>query len=508
MISCMSPTVRYSECAASVLLARMLISRPPLRRRYYPVFVLIIEPVSEILVSIVTLLDSHASAVVAVAITLIFIATWVLIRRVSTGAAQANQQLLLSLHGMRATLDSLDHRLADIRQQGTEDSARLRLTVTQDLGQQKFDLVQNLTNLREQIGAAMGDHRTAFEARQSDAIRSLNEALHAGFQGLHQQIGDTLQRNTVELGQRVDALTRSTDERLREISGQVERRLAEGFEKTTATFADVLTRLALIDEAQKKISALSGDVISLQKILADKRSRGAFGEVQLAALVRNVMPEASFSLQHTFPNGKIADCALFMPAPTGTLAIDAKFPLEAYRRMTDFEVNDTDRKQAERQFKQDIRKHIKDIAARYIIPNVTADGAVMFIPAEAVFAEIQAHHPELVDEAHAARVWLVSPTTLWAVLNTACSVLKDAATREQVDLIRDHLGLLAKDFQRFRERMDQLARHIEQAHEDVQRVNVSARRISDRFDRIERVDFEPTLDKPLEPPTVTATNTD
>ncbi len=252
----------------------------------------------------------------------------------------------------------------------------------------------------------------------------------------------------------------------------------------------MLQRLALIDEAQKKISALSGEVISLQHILADKRSRGAFGEVQLAALVRNVIPEANFSLQHTLPNDRIADCVLYLPEPTGMIAIDAKFPLESYQRLTDFDIGEDDRRRAERQFKQDIRKHIRDIAARYIIPGVTTDGAVMFIPAEAVFAEIQAHHPDLVDEAHAAHVWLVSPTTLWAILNTACSVLKDAATREQVDIIQEHLGLLAKDFQRFRERMDQLARHIEQANEDVRRVHTSARKISARFEKIERVELD------------------
>ncbi|MGH8598103.1 MAG: DNA recombination protein RmuC, partial [Gammaproteobacteria bacterium] len=372
--------------------------------------------------------------------------------------------------------------------------------VTQDLGQQKLELVQNLATSREQISNAMNAFHVAFETRHTRATQAMHESLHTGFRGLHGQLGETLQRSAAELGQRVEALTKSTDERLREISGQVDRRLAEGFEKTTATFADVLKRLALIDEAQKKITALSSDVVSLQQILADKRSRGAFGEVQLAALVRNVMPETSFSLQYTLPNGRIADCVLFMPAPTGTIAIDAKFPLESYRRMTDFEVSEIERKQAERQFKQDIRKHIKDIAARYIIPNLTTDGAVMFIPAEAVFAEIQAHHPEVVDEAHASRVWLVSPTTLWAVLNTACAVLKDAATREQVDIIRDHLGHLAKDFLRFRERMDLLAKHIEQAHDDVQKVHVSARRISDRFERIERVELDPAADKSLAAP--------
>ncbi len=417
---------------------------------------------------------------------------------------------VLALHAIRTTLESLDTRTREIRQQNAEDAGRLReqllqrsdgaqLSMVRDFSTQRLEIAEYLGVMRGEISEAMRQHQTAFEARQTAVSQAMHESLHQGFQSLHLQLGDTLQRNAGELGLRVDALTRATDERLKEISGQVDRRLAEGFEKTTATFTDVLQRLALIDEAQKKITALSSDVISLQAILADKRSRGAFGEVQLAGLVRNVMPEAAFSLQHTLPNGRIADCLLFLPAPTGAIAIDSKFPLESYRRMTDYASSESDRKQAERQFKQDVRKHIRDIAERYILPNVTADGAVMFIPAEAVFAEIQAHHPEVVEEAHVAHVWLVSPTTLWAVLNTARAVLKDAATREQVDIIREHLGLLAKDFQRFRERMDQLARHIEQAHDDVQKVNVSARRITDRFERIERVEVKPSTDSGAAP---------
>ena len=443
------------------------------------------------------------AAVILIQLVGVLILIWLLLRlRALATIKDFAQAQLYSLQSMSSSVDALDQRIRDLRQQSTEDSSRLRenllertdasrLVVTQDLAAQKLELNSQLGALREQMSQSMGEHKMALEARQASALQALQEVLQGGFRSLQQQLGDTLLRNTTELGQRVDALTRSTDERLKEISGQVDRRLAEGFEKTTATFADIVQRLALIDEAQKKITALSTDVVSLQQILADKRSRGAFGEVQLASLVRNLLPENAFSLQHTLPNGKIADCVLFLPAPTGMIAIDSKFPLESYQRMTDFEASDQERKLAERQFKQDIRKHIKDIATRYIIPNVTADGAVMFLPAEAIFAEIQAHHQDLVDEAHAARVWLVSPTTLWAILNTACAVLKDAATREQVDIIREHLGYLAKDFQRFRERMDHLARHIEQAHEDVQKVNVSARRISDRFERIERVEIAP-----------------
>jgi len=401
----------------------------------------------------------------------------------------------------QATIDVLERRLGQLQAGTAEDAGRLRESVLERIddskeamirqrGEDHARMVQLLGEQREQLQGEMAQYQSALERRHGEMAQSVQSGMQRGFNALHGQLNASLQRSAADLGERVDSLTRTTDLRLREIGGQVDRRLAEGFEKTTSTFADVLQRLALIDEAQKKITALSSDVVSLQHILADKRSRGAFGEVQLAALVQNVLPKSSYSLQHTLPNDRVADCVLYLPEPTGTIAIDSKFPLESFRILSDFDIGLHERRQAERQFKQDIRKHIRDIAARYIVPGITTDGAVMFIPAEAIFAEVHAHHPDLVEEAHAAHVWMVSPTTLWAILNTACSVLKDAATREQVDIIQEHLALLAKDFKRFRERMDQLARHIEQANEDVRRVHTSAAKISDRFEKIERVEFD------------------
>ena len=327
--------------------------------------------------------------------------------------------------------------------------------------------------------------------RQAEALKTLQDTLYGGMRSTQQQVTEALARGAEDVGKRVETLTRNTDERLKEISGQVDKRLAEGFEKTTETFADVLKRLALIDEAQKKITELSSNVVSLQEVLSDKRSRGAFGEVQLNSLVRNVLPETSFALQYTLSNTRVADCVLFLPPPTGNVCIDAKFPLEAFRQMTDLSLGELERKAAERQFKADIRKHIQDIAERYIIAGETADGAVMFIPAEAVFAEIQAHHEDLVQESHRRKVWMVSPTTLMAILNTARAVIKDEATRKQVHVIQEHLGHLAKDFGRFQKRMDNLARHIGQVKTDVDDVHVSARRITSRFEKIESVELEP-----------------
>lgn len=402
---------------------------------------------------------------------------WLIIRQKSTGGTDLTR-LDVRMEEQTRRLAQLEDRLSELKLSQQDAAAQLRER-----------LISSFAELREELRLILSDHNTRFEKRQADSSKSLAEGLQSGITNLQKQIGDYLNRYSEDLGKRMEGLTLKTDERLQQISGQVEKRLTEGFEKTTATFADILKRLALIDEAQKKITELSTNVVSLQEILADKRSRGAFGEVQLNALVANVMPEHTYKTQYTLPNSSIADCVLFLPEPTGTIAIDSKFPLESYRRMTDISVADSDKKSAERQFRQDITKHIQDISSKYIIPGTTSDGAMMFIPAEAVFAEIHAHYPDLVEKAHQARVWMVSPTTLWAILNTSRSVLRDAATREQIHIIKEHLGLLGKDFGRFQKRMDDLEKHIKLAHDDVENVNISARKISARFEKIERVEL-------------------
>ena len=329
------------------------------------------------------------------------------------------------------------------------------------------------------------------QTKQQDlhTLKILQDTIQSGMHLSRQEVKNALTDYASELGKKVEALTLTTDHRLKEINQQVEKRLSDGFEKSTATFTDVIKRLAIIDAAQREIAELSGNVVSLQEILNDKRSRGAFGEVQLSALIRNVIPEQHFSFQHSLSNGKRADCVLFLPEPTGNIAIDAKFPLETFRILIDSTTPEAEKRQAEQQFKQDIRKHIQDIADRYIIQGETADGAMMFIPAEAVFAEIHARHPDLVELSQRAKVWLVSPTTMMAILTTVRAVLKDAATRKQLHIIQNHLHLLSGDFDRFQKRMDNLARHISQAHTDVEEVHTSAKKITMRFEQIEKVEL-------------------
>ena len=224
--------------------------------------------------------------------------------------------------------------------------------------------------------------------------------------------------------------------------------------------------------------------------MGDKRSRGAFGELQLEGLIKNILPPDSYSFQHTFSKGVRADCVLFLPDPTGTVAVDSKFPMENYQKMFDVNLTDIDKAKAQKQFKLDVKKHINDIASKYIITDETSDGAVMFLPAEAVFAEIHAYHPELIQEAMAKKVWLVSPTTLMAVLNTARAVLKDVETRKQVHIIKSELGKLGKEFDRFDTRMKKLADNIRQAHENAQDVHITSQKITQRFTQIEKVELE------------------
>lgn len=363
------------------------------------------------------------------------------------------------------------------------------LTRLEERDRNQQHLIESVNRLLNEQQQAQQQARTQFDEHQLNALKILQESVRSNITDVSRQMTQILNQHTTTLNQRVEQLTQSTDQRLKEISGQVEKRLSEGFEKTTATFTDVVKRLALIDEAQKKITELSANVVSLQAIFSDKRARGAFGEVQLADLVRNVLPEQHFALQHTLSNNKRVDCFLMLPEPTGNIAIDAKFPLESYRQMLDMSTSDVQRQSWESQFKKDIQKHIRDIAEKYILPGETTDSAMMFIPAEAIFAEIHARYPDVVEAAQRARVWIASPTTMWAILTTARAVIKDVATRKQVHIIQQHLHGLSEDFGRFKVRMDNLAKHIRQAHEDTQEVHVTSRKISAHFNKIEKVEL-------------------
>jgi len=388
--------------------------------------------------------------------------------RMVTGQNEGRQQAIMDL----------EQRLQQSLHQQLHGQTELRVTLVEQLHRQ-LETLQNRFN----------DSAQAQQAAKTEHLQLLQTSMLQSFNDLRQQLSLSMQQGAHTLNQRMSELAQITEQRLHTITQQVEQRLQTGFEQSTTTFTQIVERLTMIDAAQQKITELSANVVSLQDVLLDKRARGAFGEVQLATLLQNLLPPTGYQLQATLSNDKRVDCLLYLPESSGHMAIDAKFPLETYRLLQESSGQETDVKALNQRFRQDLRKHIKDIATKYIIPGETADSAMMFIPAEAIFSDIHAKFADIIDFAHQQRVWLVSPTTMMAVLTTARAVIKDAATRQQIHVIQMHLRELSADFGRFRTRMDKLATHINQASQDVAEVNTSAHKIGQRFDKIEAVEL-------------------
>ncbi len=279
------------------------------------------------------------------------------------------------------------------------------------------------------------------------------------------------------------------EKRLADVQLQMNENLQGSARRTAHSLGELQQRLTAIDKAQDNITKLSGDVLSLQDILSNKQTRGAFGEIQLNDIVSKALPSDSYSLQATLSNGRRADCLIHLPNPTGPIAIDSKFPLEPYEALRNA-TNDWELNEAARQLRTAVKKHIKDISEKYILEGETADGALMFLPSEAVYAELHANFPELVREGFSARVWIVSPTTCMATLNTMRAILKDARMREQAGAIRRELGLLYQDVDRLGTRVENLDRHFTQAAKDITEIKISADKAGKRARRLDNFDFE------------------
>ena len=285
--------------------------------------------------------------------------------------------------------------------------------------------------------------------------------------------------------------------KLNEISDRVKENLDQGFKKTNETFNNVVERLAKIDEAQKKIESLSANVVSLQDVLTDKKSRGIFGEVQLTQVLNAVFGDKNdkvFQLQYKLPNGTICDSIIFLPEPTGSLVVDSKFPLENFRRMFDTSFHESERKEFVKDFKNNLKKHIDDIASKYIIRDVTADQAVLFLPAEAIFAELYAYHGDIIEYAHQKKVWITSPTTFMAMITTVQVVLNNIERSKYTNVIHKELNKLADEFSRYKKRWDALAGHIETVSKDVKEIHITTGKITERFDQISDVKIDKLLE--------------
>ncbi|MDA0900696.1 MAG: DNA recombination protein RmuC, partial [Proteobacteria bacterium] len=293
-------------------------------------------------------------------------------------------------------------------------------------------------------------------------------------------------------------MLQAMETRLEEVQKGMSETLHGTSTRTARSLGELQQKLEQIDRAQAKIEKLSGDVLSLQDILSNKQTRGAFGEIQLNDIVSKALPSDSYAFQATLSNGKRADCLIHLPKPPGPIVIDSKFPLEAYEALraakTPQETQD-----AARAFRTSVRGHIKAISERYILEGETADGALMFLPSEAVYAELHANFPEIVREGFAARVWIVSPTTCMATLNTMRAVLKDARMREQAGAIRKQLGLLHRDVELVFERVNKLNTHFGQARKDIDDISIAAERAGKRAIKLDNFDFEEIAPDPMPP---------
>jgi DNA recombination protein RmuC len=330
-------------------------------------------------------------------------------------------------------------------------------------------------------------------AKDTTSLVEKNAELFLKISNSQQKLREDLQKNLYEMSKDIsqkssrdiENLTKKVEDKLAKINEKVEDRLTKGFEEIDKTFKDIITGIAKIGEAQKKIESLSSEVNSLQSVLTDKKSRGIFGEVQLSSILKSIFGEKRdlYDLQYTFKSGLIADAIIRAPEPLGLIAIDSKFPMENYTRMIE------DAKFTS-EFKQNIKKHINDISSKYIIKGTTADMAILFLPAEAIFAEINAYHEELIEYGRKRGVWIASPTTLMALLTTITAIVRDIKTQEQAKKIQEELLKLSTNFKLYKKRWDNLSKHIETVNKDVKEIAVSTHKITSEFERIEKVEFE------------------
>lgn len=325
---------------------------------------------------------------------------------------------------------------------------------------------------------------------QIESLKDTQKSYNENLVTITKNIQSSLNSNNQQIEKNVNELKDQVQKQLDNISGQVEKRLADGFDKTHDVFEKVIQRINIIDTAQHKIKELSENVVQLQDVLSDKKSRGAFGEVQLNNIVRNILPENQVYFQKDLSNGTRVDCLIKMPENSNNIPIDSKFPLENYKNMMDKNSPSTEIKKYERLFKQDVKKHIDDISSKYILEGETSENAIMFLPAEAVFAEIHAYHYDLVEYSHKKKIVMTSPNTLVALLTTVKSILKDEATKKQVHIIQEHLGYLSSDFERFEKRFDALNKHIKQVNDDADKLVISGNKITSRFKQIEKVELK------------------
>jgi len=335
--------------------------------------------------------------------------------------------------------------------------------------------------------------RAAGRAAQATApltnqMEYLNQRVQTIGDGQQQLAGGLTQVSEAQAAQQNNML-KLMEARLAAVQEQMTLNLTTNAKTTANSLGELQQRLVTIDKAQDTIQKLSGDVLSLQDILANKQTRGAFGEIQLQEIVSKALPSDAYAWQATLSNGKRADCLIHLPNPPGPIVIDSKFPLEAYEALRNATTK-LDTKDAVKFMRTSVKAHIKAISEKYILEGTTADGAIMFLPSEAVYAELHSNFPELIREGFEARVWIVSPTTCMATLNTMRAILKDARMREQAGAIRTALRQLHRDVELVVDRVDKLNTHFNQARKDIEGISTAAERAGKRAHKLDNFDFE------------------
>ena len=381
-----------------------------------------------------------------------------------------------------------------------------KLVQIETIMHQKFENQKEITKL--QVSEIIEDKFKKIATEQNRSSQEIIEKFGNFQHVLAQQLVAVNEKMTLEIvtmkekmAQELTVMnakiTKDMQIKLDEISDRVRENLDQGFKKTNETFTSVIERLAKIDEAQKKIESLSTNVVSLQDILTDKKSRGIFGEVQLNQVLVSVFGEKNdkvYRTQYTLSNGKICDSILFLPEPTGNIVVDSKFPLENFRRMFDPVYTDLEKKEFTKEFKSNLKKHIDDISDKYIINGETTDQAILFLPAEAIFAEIYAYHPDIIDYAQTKKVWLTSPTTFMAMITTIQVVIQNIERSKYTNVIHQELNKLADEFSRYKKRWDNLASHIDTVSKDVKEIHTTTEKITSRFGQISNVQIDSLLE--------------
>ena len=355
-----------------------------------------------------------------------------------------------------------------------------------------LNIKNNLLQGIGELNNALSGNNEKLLMKFNDFIQKIGVVMNENNQGLTLNINRFKDEFKKSVNDDFEALNRKIEGRLDLMNAKVEERLAKGFEETTKTFGSVLERLGKIDEAQKKIEALSSNVVSLQDILTDKKRRGIFGEVQLYQILASVFGEKNdrtYQKQYKLSNNTMVDAMLFTPEPIGNIAIDSKFPLENYRKMYDSELTNEERINARKEFVGNLKKHIDDISEKYIIRNETSDQAIMFLPAEAIFAEINAYHTDVIDYAYRKNVRIASPTTLVSVLTTIQMILTNIEREKYASVIQEELGKLHEEFGRYEKRWKALEKDIEKVTKDVKEITTTSNKISKRFTEISNVNM-------------------